>query len=823
MDQFPHLNFVQKVTGKPRLFGGGDLDERSNENKRNRAKHSEYLGTISNSLNKEWQNSLENRTKNKLAPLPEDVVPVFLKIDPNLIGIGLDLHPLGIEIISEEDDGFILGASLDSLRSLNEKISDFVTAKFRSGLIAQLWDIRIGNREEWVPERILSKELLDEWDHIDDNKKYNVEVSIAFDNPLGKEPDPNKQAGQRRLDRYRAKQMEREKMLLERENQFEEFIGLYGSLESSLVHLEDSFGAEVCITGLGLKDLVFNYPFVFDVALVDEIDKPEMIANLDFDVDFELLAPVANSIEVGVIDSGIMEEHKYISPAIIPANSKCYINGQTSKADGVAGGGHGTRVAGAILYPKGVTSTVTPYQLPCFVRNLRILDGDNSLVTKYPADILTKIVAENNDCKIFNHSINSTKPFRIKHMSSWAATIDSLMHTNDILFVLSTGNLTKDVIKNYIANGENYPAYLSNPFCRIANPGQSSFGITVGSVNHADFEDQFWIGLGGQNQISAFSRIGLGIWDHIKPDVVENGGGLVLSKGSVTIVKENKNICTETIRSTLFGGNAFGSDSVGTSYATPRVTHIAAQLKKLYPDENCNLLRALIVQGARLPGPFFDSPTLESIRHFGYGFPSLERVTTNTAQRISYYNTSAICSEEAHLYSLIIPEDLRNPADDYDVLIEVTLAFTAKVRRTRQRTNSYLGTWLDWISSKQDETFGSFRDFVMKEIEGNLTTYDKDARRNMGSYGWKIRERSDRGAIEGINRNNSSLQKDWAIIKAHQMPKDFSFAVRAHKGWDKSFEEIPYALTVSIEVLGTALPIYEMIRVENEVEVEVDV
>ncbi len=63
------------------------------------------------------------------------------------------------------------------------------------------------------------------------------------------------------------------------------------------------------------------------------------------------MPPDDNSIEVGVIDSGIMEDHKFIAPAIKKENSKSYIN-DSSTADYVQGGGHGTKVAGAILYPK---------------------------------------------------------------------------------------------------------------------------------------------------------------------------------------------------------------------------------------------------------------------------------------------------------------------------------------------------------------------------------------------------------------------------------------------------------------------------------------
>jgi hypothetical protein len=65
------------------------------------------------------------------------------------------------------------------------------------------------------------------------------------------------------------------------------------------------------------------------------------------------------------------------------------------------------------------------------------------------------------------------------------------------------------------------------------------------------------------------------------------------------------------------------------------------------------------------------------------------------------------------------------------------------------------------------------------------------------------------------------LQKDWAILKSFQLPEELSFAVLAHKGWDKNKESIPYALTVSIEILGADIPIYESIRVENEAQIEI--
>ena len=39
------------------------------------------------------------------------LAPVFLQINPDIINAQFDLETFGIEIISEEADGFIIGAS----------------------------------------------------------------------------------------------------------------------------------------------------------------------------------------------------------------------------------------------------------------------------------------------------------------------------------------------------------------------------------------------------------------------------------------------------------------------------------------------------------------------------------------------------------------------------------------------------------------------------------------------------------------------------------------------------------------------------------------
>lgn len=819
MEEFPHLNFTQKFTGKPRLFGNGKPSETTTFNKENRKFHSENLINSTSFIKEDWKNKISERENQNLFPLNYNEIPLFLKLNPSLLKSDFDLKSLGIEIISEEDDGYIIGASTDGLRSLEEKINEFISIKHGSAIIADLWEIVKGNRDDWKIQHILSSELYAKWDKIDDNQIYNLEVSIAFDIPIGKSPDPTKKGGKARLAKYYKQSEERDEHLMQRQDHFEQFINSYGKITSSLIDLNDSFGCEVAISGKGLKDLAFNYAFVFEINEKEVIQGPYGVSSIDYDIELEILPPNPYSTEVCVIDSGIMEGHKYITDSIKSNKSKSYILLDPSTADKVKGGGHGTKVCGAILYPKGISQLESPYQLPCFIRNIRVLDDENFLENRFPAELMESVVYDNRDCKIFNLSINSSIPFRKKHMSIWAATIDKLIHEENILFIISAGNITRHAISHYLSKGESYPTYLKNSYCRVANPAQSSFALTVGSINHASYEDQNWKSLGNEYDISAFSRIGTGIWNQIKPDVVEFGGGLNVSKNSPVTIRVNEVTAPDLLHSTLNGGNAFGKDSTGTSFAAPKVTHIVAQLKNLYPDENINLLRALVVQGARLPKDEFENPTLNSLKFFGYGLPSIDRATKNSDNRITFYNTGQIKADEGCIYSLQIPDELSNPGNEYDVLIEVTLAYTAKVRRTRQKTRSYLSTWLDWTSSKLDESLDSFskRSLVI-DAEENDADELEDAD---DIINWKIRERNNWGEIKDINRNNSTIQKDWAVIKAYQLPKEISFSIRAHKGWDNNTDEVPYAITVSIEVLNTNISVYQLIRIENEIEISI--
>jgi hypothetical protein len=129
-----------------------------------------------------------------------------------------------------------------------------------------------------------------------------------------------------------------------------------------------------------------------------------------------------------------------------------------------------------------------------------------------------------------------------------------------------------------------------------------------------------------------------------------------------------------------------------------------------------------------------------------------------------------------------------------------------------------LSTWLDWQSSKFGESYNQFKTRVSQYSEGDEIEEKDD---NAENIPWCIRESISWGTVKGLRRQDSSLQKDWLVAKSYNLPEEFSIAVRGHKGWEKDItEEVPYSIAVSFEVLNAEIDVYNLIRIENEIELE---
>jgi subtilisin family serine protease len=835
MSDFPHLPLPKKISSqyKPkRLKIEKTISPTTADNLNNRRRHGRGLRSSIDQLIDSWHNQLAERENEQLAALPNpNLTPIFLQIDSSDFDAE-QLYSFGIEVIAEEEGGYIIGASGDNFISLKEKISKFIKeeGKFKN-TASRLWNIIQGN--QWRIDYILSDELKIKWDTIEEDEVLLVDISIACylkvsSTPTRKTNESTKKFQQRYnswLARKEALEIQRGNLELQRQDELDVFINeLDGTRKSGFVGYDDSFSCRIELTGRSLKDFVLTYQYLFDVTEYDELTFENSTTGKEEYIEVEFTAPDNNAAKICVIDSGIQEEHRMIANAIDSDYSKSYLITNNSVADEVDGGGHGTKVTGAVLFGNTVPKEGN-FKHFFWIQNAKVLDNNGWLPEElYPPELMHDIIQDYKDTKIFNLSINSKRPCKTIHMSEWAATIDNISHNNDKLFIISTGNIsrtniisTNPGIVEHIQSGRNYPTYLLQNASRIANPAQSCFALTIGSVAHIKYDDEDRESFADKDEPSALTRTGPGLWKMIKPDIVEYGGDYIREKNQNPLITTLPATSAELIKTTFNGSNAIGYD-IGTSFAAPKVSHIAGAVLNEIPSATSNLIRALVVQSARLPENKFRSPSVDHIRMYGYGIPAKARATQNFMQRITLTSESNIAAKQAEIYTIKIPNELMGIGDEYDILIEVTLAFTAKTRRTRRRTKSYLSTWLDWQSSKFEESYNQFKTRVSEYSDGDeIEAADDDAK----NIPWVIRENVLWGSVKGLRRQDSSLQKDWVILKPYNIPKEFSIAVVGHKGWEKDItQEVPYSIAVSFEVLNAEIDVYNFIRIENQIEIE---
>jgi hypothetical protein len=880
---FEHLPLFLRFQGAARLRNPPFQSPQSRANREARVAHSAALRTVSESLSERWRENREGRLNQDLPLLPAGI-PLLLQIDPSL---DLDVlrEKFSFEIVAEQDEGFVIVASEDlDLTRFVAMVNAFSVAVHGSATVAQVHRLFDDPDQGDRLSRILSESLFAIWPTIPDETEYIVDVGIACTGIVEIPTKPKR--GKRDSDASWARKERNwsqarsdaynvwDELKSVREDEIAGFVVAYGGEILHLIDgaafeaavLPDSFTVRIRIVGQGLKDFVLNYAYIFEVVEPEDIFLPQNpLAGPDGAAGgAQPTAPSQTAPAVCVIDSGIQEGHLLLQPAIDGTESFCFVKGKTETdvGDFVRPSGHGTRVAGVVLYGEEVAKIGSP-QLPFWIQNARVLDENNRMPPNmFPPEVISAAVRRYCDgprhTRIFNHSINASSYCRTQYMSAWAAEIDLLCADHDVLIVQSAGNVpinglaSQLGIADHLVGGRQYPAYLCEASARIANPGQSLQALTVGSVAYGDFQADEWKTFAAESGYpSAFSRAGLSIWSTIKPEVVEYGGDDVRTNNVPPDIQGGGRIptaCPELVRSTLYApGPAYDRDACGTSFAAPKVTRIAARLASLLPEEPTLLYRSLIVQSARWPGwaeailtalrrnenpdereQLLDH-TSKLIRYLGFGIPDEGRATANSDHRTTFITNgeASMGPAECHIYQIPIPAEIRGQADEFDIRIEVTLSYVAQPRRTRRNVRRYLSTWLDWKSSRLGEGIDDFRVRAMKDesIEGiplSGTTLP-----------WTLQDQSDKGLIRGVRRNSGTVQKDWAIVNSNSLPDHFCIAIVGHRGWSRDPDSAArYALAVTVEVVDQEIAIYEHLRtamfelqsnLETEIETEIDI
>jgi hypothetical protein len=93
-----------------------------------------------------------------------------------------------------------------------------------------------------------------------------------------------------------------------------------------------------------------------------------------------------------------------------------------------------------------------------------------------------------------------------------------------------------------------------------------------------------------------------------------------------------------------------------------------------------------------------------------------------------------------------IPEELSSVGENFNVLVEITLSYSAKPRRTRRGVKSYLSTWLDWCCSRIGEDYTTFT----RRIFETGSSIDDD-----GNFEWVIGDVINRGITSNFSRKKN--------------------------------------------------------------------
>jgi len=303
--------------------------------------------------------------------------------------------------------------------------------------------------------------------------------------------------------------------------------------------------------------------------------------------------------------------------------------------------------------------------------------------------------------KVFNISLGDINAVFHNTISAWARLLDWLSEKYNILFVISSGNVTEDILfenlnqsfDELLANQDALNRkginilFSKNRFRKLISPAESINALTVGSSNddasgEIDFRQRIQL-FSDKNMISPISRMGLGFKNSIKPDVLAKGGRVLfrrLNNNELRLLPQDSikpGVKVATSGST--GGVNNTSFTKGTSNSAAITTNSIGKLYENFRSEPELLqkltgeyfpvtAKALIVHSAALDlqvSEYIKSSIDVDInkrdlvnRFLGYGIIDLEKVVQCTSSRVTILGYGKIHPEEGMLFEFPLPDSL---------------------------------------------------------------------------------------------------------------------------------------------------------------------
>lgn len=544
-----------------------------------------------------------------------------------------------------------------------------------------------------------------------------------------------------------------------------------------------------------------------------------------------------NAVLVCLLDSGVNNLHPLISAFLPDRRLYSFKPTDWGNGDDWPNGGHGTGVAGLVLYGDMVDALATN-------TNIRILHGLESFKIIHSRDpndpelygAITEFatsapfVDNPNNPRVFCLTITD-KNFSFKgRPSTWSAAIDKIACGTVLdpsapqLIIASGGNAC-------IVNHNDFPSL--NLLESVQDPAQAYNAITVGSYTRKDRIDPAtgYVHLAPHGGMAP-SNTTSAIWDHqwpLKPDIVMEGGNsstdgvYVSDHHMLKLLTADKDYPKYTFL-------PFGD----TSGAAALAAKMAAELRTEYPQLWPETIRALMIHSAEWTPRMLNNRNFTELneterklllRSVGYGVPILENalfsannsLTLIAEREIQPYHlvSGKGKSKEYHLFELPWPADiLSGQLFDQDVTLKITLSYFIEPnpgsKNKRYVTNfHYHSHALEFAVIKEHEDLEVFKRRISAAAEIPEDQIDNSEET------WSIKRVRSRG----------SIKKDFITMSGADMAVRNTIAVYPKPGWYRTRKKLKkentvvrYSLVVTVETpnldVDILTPVLNMVAID---------
>ena len=585
-------------------------------------------------------------------------------------------------------------------------------------------------------------------------------------------------------------------------------------------------------------ELARNLASVPHVRRIDRIPRPllshvESVLARPEDVP-QVLPPLPDAPVIAVIDSGVQSGHPLIGPAFASCAATAGLDADSD------GDGHGTFVASLALYGSLEPLLVAgePFRSVARLVSVRVLDDSAEFpsVELWENHLLDALeTSVQHGARVINLSLGDPRrPYEPDRPTPLAAAIDAFVRENDVVVVVSAGNmlLTMHTLESHDAD---YTIrLLDEGDGGVLDPATSALALTVGALGaddgqgvRAPRESVDVVPVGGAGLPSPLTRTGPGAVRMVKPEVSCPGGHAALTGFS--------HHPREAPSTSVLGadgqkpGRLFAVGA-GTSYATPLVTHAAAGVLAADPTLSSRAVRALVLSSIEPLEDFLTppgtAPTHDRERRLvGYGRPRGPLAARSTDHRTVLLSEAEIRVDDVHLYRVPIPTSFFDSGGWRREAI--ALAFDPQTRSTR----------LDYLGSRmQVQVYGG----VTVDQVADAYLADRQTRIQAPDGG----EPGDPGDDEAVAgpasllrykqtfQPSDTVRSRGAHIFAMRTRKqrldpadgaEYVIAVQSINRWETPGTRQPYALAVVLERDHDHGPVYAELRAALQVRLPIEV